>query len=113
MRETFFWSRYHRNASIGNLGLKWEYLDFAGRTLTLPTTKNGDPLQLPLSDFVAELLADRRELVGQSEWVFPSRSKSGHIARDEVVYTPRGVGIRRRVHFARSAQNVHNHRRKP
>lgn len=59
--------------------LRWEYLDFASATLTLPTTKNGDPLQLPMSDFLAELLSARRELVGQSEWVFPSRSATGHI----------------------------------
>ena len=62
------------------VSLKWADLDPAARTLTLPTTKNGDPLQLPLSDFVAELLAGRRERVGQSAWVFPSRGQSGHIA---------------------------------
>jgi integrase len=27
--------------------LKWEYIDLDGRTLTVPTTKNGDALQLP------------------------------------------------------------------
>ena len=30
------------------LRLKWDYLDFAGGLLRLPTTKNGDPLELPL-----------------------------------------------------------------
>jgi integrase len=59
--------------------LQWEYLDFAGRTLSLPKTKNGDPLQLPMSGFVADLLAARRELVGQTQWVFPSRSAAGHV----------------------------------
>ncbi|HEV7414881.1 MAG TPA: integrase family protein [Tianweitania sediminis] len=59
--------------------LRWDYLDFASATLTLPKTKNGDPLQLPMSDFLANLLSARRELVGQSEWVFPSRSAAGHI----------------------------------
>lgn len=59
--------------------LKWEYLDFAARTLEIPLTKNGDPLLLPLSNFLFELLSRRREIAGQSEWVFPGSGATGHI----------------------------------
>ena len=59
--------------------LKWEYLDFAARTLEIPITKNGDPLLLPLSNFLFELFSRRREIAGQSEWVFPGSGASGHI----------------------------------
>jgi integrase len=31
--------------------IKWEHLDVAGRTLSLPKAKNGNALQLPMSDF--------------------------------------------------------------
>jgi len=59
--------------------LQWEMVDLVGKVLNLPATKNGDPLELPLSDFLVELLDQRRNRTGQSPWVFPSRSKSGHI----------------------------------
>lgn len=59
--------------------MKWEYLDFAGKLLRLPRTKNGDPLELPMSEFLYGLLKKRQSLVGQSEWVFPGNGKTGHI----------------------------------
>lgn len=61
------------------LALQWDNVDLLGRSLTIPNTKNGDPLVLPLSDFLHELLRKRRRLTGNSEWVFPSDSASGHI----------------------------------
>jgi len=59
--------------------LKWEHVDLIGCTLTVPKTKNGDPLVLPLSDYLVDLIAQRRETVGQSEWVFPGPGATGHI----------------------------------
>lgn len=61
------------------LALNWENIDLLGRTLSIPTTKNGDPLTLPLSDFLHGLFKNRRQLTGNSPWVFPSESASGHI----------------------------------
>jgi integrase len=61
------------------LTMKWEYLDFAGKLLRLPRTKNGDPFELPMSEFLYGLLKQRQSLVGQSEWVFPGNGKTGHI----------------------------------
>ena len=56
--------------------LRWENVDLVGRTLHLPRTKNGDPLDLPLSPFLADLIAGRR---GQSPWVFPGPGVTGHV----------------------------------
>ena len=61
------------------LELDWEHIDLLGKTITIPRTKNGDPLVLPLSEFLHELLSKRRELTGNSNWVFPSESETGHI----------------------------------
>ncbi|WP_353473436.1 integrase arm-type DNA-binding domain-containing protein [Salipiger sp. H15] len=59
--------------------LRWENVDLCGRVLHLPTTKNGDPLNLPLSAFLADLLAQRREANHASPWVLPGPDKSGHL----------------------------------
>ena len=59
--------------------LRWEYINLEERALHLPKTKNGDPLDLPLADFLVELLKGRKGLVGKSPWVFPSTGRKGHI----------------------------------
>jgi integrase len=59
--------------------LKWEYIDLVGKTLHVPKTKNGDPLILPLSNFLSSVFAGRRELVGQNEFVFPGHGETGHM----------------------------------
>jgi integrase len=59
--------------------LSWMHLDLDGRTLTVPKTKNGEPLVLPLSNVLHELFAMRRELNPKGEWVFPGPGKTGHL----------------------------------
>lgn len=59
--------------------LRWENIDLIGRTLHIPITKNGDPLDLPLSDFLVDVFKTRHKQTGTSTWVFPSRGKSGHL----------------------------------
>lgn len=66
-----------RRAEVG--GLRWEHIDLDNKTLHLPKTKNGDPLDLPLSAFLADLLSLRKAAADKSPWVFPSVSKLGHI----------------------------------
>lgn len=62
------------------LGLRWENLDFSDRSLFIPKTKNGDALHLPLGTYATDMLKSRRDRVGQTEWVFPGKGKTGHIA---------------------------------
>lgn len=59
--------------------LRWAYVDLPGGLLRLPRTKNGDPLELPLSGFLTELLKARQERVGASDWVFPGAGRTGHL----------------------------------
>ena len=59
--------------------LRWENIDLDERKLHLPTTKNGDPLMLPLSDFLLNLLRERKASAGASPWVFPGNGPAGHI----------------------------------
>lgn len=50
--------------------LQWKYIDLTDRFLFIPDTKNGNPHQLPLSNFLYELFAERRAQTS-SEFVFP------------------------------------------
>jgi len=59
--------------------LRWENIDLDERKLRLPMTKNGDPLTLPVSDYLLNLLRERKESVGASPWVFPGNGPAGHI----------------------------------
>lgn len=60
-------------------GLRWEHIDLVGETLTVPMTKNGEPLTLPLSWYLMDLLIARRLRLPDTEWVFPGRGTTGHI----------------------------------
>ncbi len=61
-------------------GLRWQHIDLDERVIHLSAedTKGKRKLDLPMSDFVHELLAARRAL-GDAGWVFPASSKSGHV----------------------------------
>lgn len=59
--------------------LRWEQISLSEKALHIPRTKNGDPLDLPLSDFLVDLLQVRQEVCGGSPWVFPSNGRTGHI----------------------------------
>ena len=59
--------------------LRWENIDLDERKLHLPITKNGDPLMLPVSDYLFELLRERKQNAGSSPWVFPGNGPAGHI----------------------------------
>ena len=61
--------------------LEWQHVDLHGKTLTIPTTKNGEQHTLPLSNFLHKLLSDRYERWHKPPgFVFPGTwSKVGHI----------------------------------
>ncbi len=63
-------------------GLRWADIDFAQRIILLPAkrVKAKRKLNLPMSDFVHDLLLARRELGIENAYVFPGDSKSGHVA---------------------------------
>ena len=58
--------------------LRWQDVDLKARTLTVPDTKNGEPLTLPLSTFLVDLLEHRRRY-GVIGYVFPGDGEAGHL----------------------------------
>lgn len=57
--------------------MRWEEIDWKGATWTTETTKNGEPLVVPLAAQALELLRELEELNGKREWVFPSGQGKG------------------------------------
>jgi integrase len=62
---------------------KWEQVDWERRKLHIPKPKSQKPFDLPLSDFLIDLLKGRLEenkkLAPGSPWVFPAARGDGHI----------------------------------
>lgn len=82
--------------------LKWEHVDFKAKTLSIPDTKNWEPLTLPLSDFLYDLLLKRKK--GDSEeFVFPGEGATGHIVepRKQMRKVIAGSGVQFTVHDLR------------
>ena len=60
--------------------LTWEDVDFASRSFKVRDTKNREPHELPLSDYLTGLLTRRREAAADGEiHVFPGDGSDGHI----------------------------------
>lgn len=62
------------------LQMRWEQVDWHNKTWRIPDTKNGDPIEVPLSLKAEEVLERRLKAGNGSPWVFPSEtSKSGYL----------------------------------
>jgi integrase len=62
-------------------GLRWSEIDLAERVIRLPAgrTKANRKLDLPMSDYVRDLLIARRAIGRDGAFVFPGDSRSGHL----------------------------------
>ncbi|HYW04395.1 MAG TPA: tyrosine-type recombinase/integrase [Gammaproteobacteria bacterium] len=60
------------------MSLRWEAVDLKDRTLTIADTKNREPVTLPLSDFLTDLLRARAKKAA-SPYVFPGSGRTGHL----------------------------------
>ena len=58
--------------------LRWEDVDFKAKTFTVTDTKNHEPLTLPLSDYLYDLLQARYEKRG-NDYVFSGSGENGYI----------------------------------
>lgn len=66
-----------RRSSI--LSLRWSQVDLVNGFIYLPDTKNGEPMQVPMTNQLRELF-EKINYNKNSDWVLPSvRSKSGHL----------------------------------
>ncbi len=72
-----------RHSECANL--RWKYIDLDDRFLFVPNTKNGSSHKLPLSDFLYNLMLDRRERYA-GDYVFPGGR--GATARDVAMQSP-------------------------
>ena len=60
--------------------LKWSDVDFDQKTFMLHDTKNGEDFVIPMSVPVHGLLKAQQQTANGSEWVFPARDGTGHMA---------------------------------
>ena len=85
--------------------LRWDHIDFKSKVMSIPegNTKGDDKLDLPLSDFLLDLLVRRRALGDAGGWVFPSNSKSGYLEEPKFALgqVEKVTGIKVSVHDLR------------
>ena len=60
------------------LTMRWEQVCFKQKTWRIPETKNGEPLTIPLNDYVISILKQHRD-TSHCEWVFEGKGKTGHL----------------------------------
>ena len=85
---------------------RWEHVNFAARTWTLPTTKTGRAAVLALTDEAMTVLRRRRAATPDScPWVFPGRVGDGHLVDPtrswREVLKAAGIKDRLRIHDLR------------
>lgn len=76
-------------ARRGNLcSMAWDDVSFERMTWTIPAeqAKAGEAMTLPLSQAAVNVLRRRRADAGDSPWVFPSWSSTGHIQEVKVAW---------------------------
>jgi len=61
------------------LAMRWDEVSIARREWRIPETKAGESQLVPLPLAAVEILERRQQNANGSPWVFPSRSKSGHL----------------------------------
>jgi integrase len=60
------------------LAATWDQFDLARKFWTIPRTKTGDPLTVPLVPSAVEILG-RRRLANAKEFIFPGKGRTGHV----------------------------------
>jgi integrase len=84
----FFLTLAWTGARLANVcAMRWDQLDLEGRIWSIPskTTKTHRTYRVALSSLLAAVLALRRK-GATSEWVFPSKSRSGHVEEPKKVW---------------------------
>lgn len=82
--------------------LQWRDINFRDKILTVGKTKNGDPLLLPLSDYLYEMLEMRRKNI-HGEYVFPGGQGNQYISepRKHIVRLRESSGVHFTLHDLR------------
>jgi len=61
------------------MNLTWDNIDFDNKSLYLPDTKNGQPLEIPLNTFSIEILNSILAGDHHHQYVFPQVNKAGEV----------------------------------
>jgi integrase len=87
------------------LAARWEEIDLVGETWTVPPerTKTVRQHRAPLSRRCLEILADARQLSGDSPYVFPGRSVGKPLSNMALLMTLRRMGLKVTAHGFRSS----------
>jgi integrase len=84
--------------------LDWDAVDFKAGIIRVPSssTKNDEPLDLPMSDAARDILIARRA-IGNAKFIFPANSASGHIEepKSALAEVAARCGVRVSVHDLR------------
>ena len=89
-RDFFIWLLFTGCRRGESETLRWEQVDFKARSVHFPVTKT-DSFDLPLSDFLVNLLKARRDCEStraifgdDNPWVFPAFGKTGHVTEPKL-----------------------------
>ncbi|WP_305909599.1 integrase family protein [Methylomarinum sp. Ch1-1] len=82
--------------------LRWDDVSFEDRSFFIRDPKNKNPIVLPLSDYLADLLKGRK-VGNDSPFVFPADSASGHLAepKKRVIAVGESIGNHFTLHDLR------------
>jgi len=82
--------------------LRWDQVDLNAQTLTVTDTKNRQPHTLPLSDWLYNMLAQRKQQ-SSSLFVFPGPGKTGYIVepRKQMAKVIKSSGVHFTIHDLR------------
>lgn len=86
-RDLMVWLLYTGMRISEGVAMEWRNICLEGRYFVVPDTKNGTPLELPLSDELYLMLQKRKISSGENKYVFPGRSDcdKGHITEPKKV----------------------------
>jgi integrase len=83
--------------------LRWRDVDFRGRIIRIKETKRNHDVDLPTSDFVHDLLVERRSIGNTGDYIFPALSKTGYITLPKSYFRKihEATGLRHSIHDLR------------
>jgi len=85
--QDFFLLCLLTGARRGNVqAMRWQDVDFANSYWRIPETKSGLPVVVPLVPAAVAVLQRRLESANGSPWVFPSKSKAGHLSEPKAAW---------------------------
>jgi len=81
--------------------MAWDQINLERETWTIPDTKSGEPLTVPLVREACTILADRLDAAEGSPWVFPGTGETGHLVEIKTAW--------RRILKRAKIKNLHIH----